>query len=314
VRFLPLLLFASLLSSVGCSKQITTGLAVDNAFRPLISPDTTVLAGAQLDAFKATPFYQRHQKSLEFPLLNASTEKLGLDPRRDLSAALISWNGRQSLFLVRGRFKPEAIEQKLTAQGLPKTRYRNYTLIGERGTVITLLKGSVAAAGSPEALRAALDRQEEGKGEIPEELQERLRSLPKGEQIWAVSRGGLPFADLPMRSDAESALSNIASYVRGTSLGIGVDTGLHLQGFISCISEQGAQRVNDALRGAIGLARLTTKDNELDLLRLYDAFQVTKDHEVVRLQADLPAELADKLFTFLPRLNGLGTGPLRSPR
>jgi len=37
----------------------------------------------------------------------------------------------------------------------------------------------------------------------------------------------------------------------------------------------------------IGLARLSTKDNELDLLRMWDAVSISKDQNVVRVQTDL---------------------------
>ncbi len=105
-----------------------------------------------------------------------------------------------------------------------------------------------------------------------------------------------------MRSDIASALSNITGFISATSFGLGFDTGAHMQAEIVCISEQGAERVRDALRGGIGLARLATKDNESDLLQAYDAIQVSQDGETVRVRADLAANLTDKLLTYLPSL------------
>ncbi len=74
--------------------------------------------------------------------------------------------------------------------------------------------------------------------------------------------------------------------------------------------EQGAQRVRDALRGGIGLARLTTKDNEADLLRLYDSIHVDQDHQLIHVRADLPPDLMDKLLARLPQLGNRFRQPL----
>jgi energy-converting hydrogenase Eha subunit G len=60
------------------------------------------------------------------------------------------------------------------------------------------------------------------------------------------------------------------------------------------------------MRGLIGLARLSTKDNELDLLRMWDAVSISKDQNVVRVQTDLPADLSDKLIAQVLALRGHG--------
>jgi hypothetical protein len=296
-------LFAVFLLAIGmgCTKRTVTGVSVDAAFRPLIPPDTKALAGIQIDRLKTTPLYRRHESSLDIPFLDASQERVGLDPRRDLSDAVIVWNGKQPLFLARGRFTPGTIEQKLSALGMQRKQYRAYTLLGSDANALTFLK-NVAVGGPIQALHGAIDLEARGEGEVPEELGERMRTLPKGDQIWAVSRGGLPFAELPMRSDYESALSNILGYVRGTSAGIGVDSGAHLEGYLTCVSEQGAKRVGDGLRAGLALGRLTTKDDQKDLLRFYDAFHVSEDKQIVHVTADLPGDLADKLLAYLPQL------------
>lgn len=114
----------------------------------------------------------------------------------------------------------------------------------------------------------------------------------------------MPGNNFPLRSDLESALSNFASFVTGTSFGLRFDAGSHLLARVICKSPEGAQRVNDAMRGLIGLARLSTKDNELDLLRLWDSVTITKDQQFVKVQADLPADLSDKLIDKLAAVRG----------
>jgi hypothetical protein len=117
-----------------------------------------------------------------------------------------------------------------------------------------------------------------------------------------VSEGGLPLAGAPIRQDLQSALSNIDGFVRGVTAGAAVDSGIDFRADFDCISNEGAQRVHDALRGGIGLARLTTDDNALDMLRLYDSVKVSKDNQQVRVSADLAGDLVDKVEAHLQQL------------
>ena len=300
--FVFVLALCSWCAGVGCSRTKTTGITVDRAFTPLISPETNLLAGFDLDDLKGTGLYQRHAQQLNFPLLDASSDRVGLDPRRDISKGVIAWNGRESVVIFRGSFKPEAVQSKLVSLGAKRNAYRSYTLLGNDKESLVFLKGAVVAAGATGALHAALDTQEKGAGEIPEELQERLRTLPKDDQIWFVSRGRLPFTESSMRSDIGSALSNIVEFIRGATAGVAVGDGMQLEADLTCISEDGAKRVRDALKGGIGLARLTTKDNELELLRFWDAFQIDQNGALVHLRADLAGDLADKMLARLPEL------------
>lgn len=315
MRFLfAVFLIADLAVGVSCRHPASTGISVDPAFRRWIPPETRVLAGADLEKLKSAPFYRRHQSSLDFPLLDASSERIGVDPRRDISEALIAWSANRPVFLIRGRFTPASVERKLEALGARRAAYKQYTLLGDPANSLVFLKRGVAAAGPTPALDAMLDLDAERGGQVPEELGARLRELPKGDQIWAVSRGGLPFTNWTMRSDYESALSNIVGYVRGTSMGAQVDTGVHFSADLTCASAQGAQRVHDALRAAVAMGRLTTKDNQQDLLRMYDAIRVDRDNDIVRVRADFPGDLADKLAGYLPELRNFAPGTWKPER
>jgi hypothetical protein len=284
-----------------CTKPGATGVSVSSVFRPLIPADTKALAAVEIDRLKASQVFQRHQNLLNVPWLDAMSERVGLDPRRDISDLLVVWNGNQAVAMARERINRETLEAKLRSLGMQPTRYKNYTLFGEDREALTFMKHGVAVAGSTQTVRAEIDLESNG-ADVPDELQARLAIIPKTDQVWAVSRGGLALGEVPMRSDIESALSNIVGYVNATSLGIGFDTGTHLQAEIVCVSNEGAQRVHDALRGGVGLARLTTRDNESDLLKLYDAIQVSQDQQTVHLRADISGDLTDKLLAYLPQL------------
>ncbi len=265
-----------------------------------------------VDKLKASPFYQHHRNDLNAPLLDAMSERIGLDPRRDISDLLIAWNGKDVVAIGRGDFNLGALESKLPSLGMRPARYRNYTIFGADREALAFLKHGIAVAGPAETVRSEIDLENNGGGGVPDELRTRLAAIPKTDQVWAVSRGGLALDRMALRSDLDSALSNIIGYVSATSLGIGLDSGTHLQAEIVCVSNEGAQRVRDALRGGIGLARLTTRDEESDLLKLYDAIQVAQDQQTVHIRADVSGELTDKLLAYLPQIRNRADQMLRA--
>jgi hypothetical protein len=303
VRFgLIVLPVAVLLVGLGCGEAPLTGVSVDPGFRRFLAPGAKALLSMDLTRLKKTALYKRHEQELAFPQLNALAERTGLDPRRDLAALLVSWDGSHPLILVRGTFTDDKLKQQLGSMGARPTLYKAHTLFGAQRDWISFPENGLAVAGSEQTLKGALDSRDAGSGRVQEDLEQRLRAIPKGSQAWEASTGGLPFAEIGMRSDLESALSNISGYVSGTSAGVNLASGANVQAEIVCVSNEGAQRVHDALRGVIGLARLSTETSKLDLLRMWDAVHVDQDGPVVHVRADLPADLVDKLIAELPKL------------
>ena len=275
-----------------CGKHLSTGVTIDSALRKFVSPDTTTLAGIDLDKLKTTDFYKRYQELLNAPLLNGMSQQAGFDPRRDLAHMLIAWDGKDMFYTANGRFAKQQIEAQLSKSTKP-TSFEGHTLFTNGNGALALLSDQVAVAGDTASVKNAIEGQSHD--DMPDELAHRLSALPKADQVWIVSRGSLPFADVHMRSDYASILSNFNGFIKGTSLGIAASSGLHIKAQIDCVSDEGAKRVNDALRGGIGLARLSTKDNQMDLLKAYDAIHVTTGPQTVYVDADLPADLVDKL-------------------
>jgi hypothetical protein len=290
--------------STGCSRNQSTGASVNSEFRSGVSPDAQTIVQIRFDQLKTTDLYRTHQQLLNLSQFNSLAQRIGLDPRRDVSSLCVVWDGKHVVLFAKGTFSKDKLEDELLAKGAQRQNYRNFSLLTRGPDSVVFPKSNLALASSTRAVQTELDLLKSDGGRVPDELQSRLAEVPTDSQIWVVSRGGLPGANYPLRSDLDSAFSNFASYVTSTSLGIRVDTGSHLLCRVYCQSAEGAQRVNDALRGLIGLARLSTKDNQLDMLRLWDAVSISKDQQVVRIQADLPADLSDKLITQVVALRG----------
>jgi hypothetical protein len=314
VKYSFALLFAavSFISSTGCSGTKHTGVSVPAIFRSAVSTDAQTLVAIELDQLKASELYKRHREQLESQQINAMSERAGLDPRRDLAKMLVVWDRKQLLLLAKGSFSPAQIEAKSVAGGAQRVSYKNFTLFARGPEAVVAPDGNLLIAGPIPAVEAALDMQSSQQGSVPDELQQRLSEVPADAQMWVVSRGGLPGTNSPLPPMLASALSNFAPFVSGTAAGMRFDSGAHLQARILCKSADGAQHVTDTMRGLVGLARLTTKDNELDLLRMWDAVSISKDDNIVRLQADLPADLADKLIAQLMTFRGRAGALLRA--
>jgi len=290
---------AAIFSANGCKRQSHTGVSVDSSFRPFVPSNVVAISGVDFDALRKTTLYQRHEAAIRAHGFDAMVERLGIDPRRDVNKFLIVWNGKQPLVMVKGRFDQETIGTKLVSLGATRTSYQEYTLFLQKNQpnqlAVGFIEGNLMLAGPLASVQEAIEAHSNGLGGIPDVLKEDLEKLPADDQIWEVSRGPL-LENIPLRQDVESALSNIATYVSRTRAGFAVASGVRFDSEIICISDAGAKRVRDAIRGSVGLARLATNNNNLDLLRLWDAVKIVQDGPIVDLSADLAPDLADTLL------------------
>lgn len=299
---LLLLCLTALLLLGSCEKSVPVGVKVDSRLASYVPSTSTLLAGVDVDSLTKSPFYKRHENQLNIQAIQGISEQIGVDPRRDLSNVLIAWSSRSPLILASGRFSADKIQPHLLSLGGKRSEYRSQTLIGTGDQVIFFPKKNVAIGGPEQDVRAVIDGKNNG---IPHAVIDRLGLVPGTDQAWIVSQG-LPLERFSMRSDVESALSNIVDYVSALNAGIGFDSGAHLQADVLCISQEDARQVHDALRGVIGFARLSTKDDQLGLLKLYDAIRVSYDQQSVHIHADLSPQMADDLIRLMSGMEKRG--------
>jgi preprotein translocase subunit SecD len=94
-------------------------------------------------------------------------------------------------------------------------------------------------------------------------------------------------------------MANILQSLRSvntTTLGMDLSNGFRVTAEVNCNTERDAKFVHDLLKGVIGLGRLNTPDNQPQMLRLYDAIEVTQQQTRTQVKADIPQELADKFL------------------
>jgi hypothetical protein len=166
---------------------------------------------------------------------------------------------------------------------------------------LLFMNSSTALAAKPSMLHSILDRRGIGVGGAPPALAARIKSIPAQGQIWIAALG--PFKNFDMPLPGSSSLSmptqvfqTLESVVAFADLRAGCD----ISATAVCGAEQDAKRLHDALRGIIGMGRLSTPDNQPDLLRFYDSVKVEQQQGEVRVRIQISLELLDKLIQSLP--------------
>lgn len=298
------------LAALGCRSAEQTALRVDPALAALVSSDVVLLAGVKMDALRATPVYKTWVSGMAQPFLDSLADRLGLDPRKDLWELLIASDGKQTLIMARGKFGPMGMEPKIGRQGAQRTPYKGYTLIGDERSALVFMNSSTAAAGPAPALRTLIDRR--NRGGSPSSLLGRVRTLPAGNQIWAVTSSAAAFAHEVPASGNWAGLRKIVEMLGASTAVADLRSGLKLAATGLCRNEKDARTLSDALRGLIGLARLTNPDNQPELLRAYDGIRVEQNRQTVSFTAEIPQELLDLLIARF-RQGGLPGATRRQP-
>lgn len=284
---------------VGCGSKPPVGLHADAVLQKYVPTDTTMLAGVEVEKVEQSPLYQHLQGQLNPEHVNEVVQHLGFDPRKDVTAVLIASNGRDTVALARGKFPVQQLEEKFEQRHMRRSKYKGHEFFEDGRHAVSFLRKDVMAAAEVPSMKRLVDH---AGGGVPEALQARLAKLRKDATVWVVSDGGLPLMGVRLQQNVESALSNIRGYITGVTAGAAFDDGAHFQGDVDCISPEGAQRVHDALRGGIGLARLATNDNAMEMLRLYDSINVDKSDKQVKVSADIAGSLIEKIWRRLPQM------------
>jgi hypothetical protein len=232
------------------------------------------------------------------PLLEEFEQQTGLDPRKDLSEFLVCSNGKNALLLARGKFRVADLEARFKSKGVTPENYKGHALFGDQRAAVTFLDSSTAAAGPSAELRALIDRtggQAGSKGVgLPPQLRDLLRTLPEGDQVYAALTGGVENLNLPL--PREGNMGNILDAlksVESATLGMNLSKGIDAAAVVNCKTDGDAKFVHDLVRGLVGFGRLNTPDNKPEMLKLYDAIQVTQKQSQTKVTADVPEELAD---------------------
>lgn len=290
-----LVAIAALIALAACQPRQSASLHVSPALESLVPADTVMVLGINLSAIRNTDVYQKLTARIPLLQLDQFAKETGLDPRKDLSEILVCSNGKSALLLVRGKFRAADLGARLKSNGFESSDYKGRAVFANGTTTLTFLDDSTAAAGTVAEIHALIDRPG-GRG-LPIPLRDLLRTLPANEQVYAALTGGIGNLNLPL--PREGNLGNVMQALRGVdtaTLGMDLSKGFDAIAVVNCSTERDAKFVHDLLRGLIGFGRLNTPDNQPDLLKLYDAIEVSQKQAETKVTADVPQDLADKFL------------------
>jgi hypothetical protein len=286
---LSLILLASL-TTVGCH-------SADGGLERFIPADTIALARMRMDQVRTTPLYQKLRTQKRLSELDDLKARTGFDPTRDVSELLVASNGKQTVTMARGQFAPSDPDAK-------KTAYKGYTLYAHGDGAYVLIDNSTAIAGTQAAVRAAIDQFKSGAGRPGiKSLLARAHALPPQAQIWAVADNPEAFAGLASGNTAGN-FNKIFGQIDHVSFTADLRNGLAAVATADCRTEPDAKSLGDAIRGIIGLGKLSVPQGQTDLIRLYDSVQVDQTQTSVKVRANIAPDLTDKLLQLTDTARG----------
>jgi hypothetical protein len=296
-----LLILSGTIYLAGCSSKLGPAQRVDPALATLLPSDTVFLSGVRVEALRATPVYKKHEQQFQ-KQLDEFGSKAGIDARKDLWEILAASNGKDSLVFARGKFSQMGLEPKLEREGAKRFSHKGYTLIGSEENAVAFLNPTTAAMGRTAGLRAMLDTKDQPKGGNVQTLLEHVQKLPSG-QIWIAGMGGGRNLPVPPSSNLDN-LNRMVQSVQRFGAVAQLDTGLKVNGEAVCSTDADAKQIHDAMRGLIGIGRLSTPENQPEMLRFYDAVKVSQEKNTVRIGAELTAEMLDIAVRMMERNPG----------
>ena len=286
----------ALTAMVGCTKAPPAGPRIDPALAGWIPQDTAMMAGVRVEALERTPVYQRFLAHRTLPQVDDFSERVGINPRKDLWELLYVSNGKSSAVLGHGMFSDEG-EPKLQQRGDNRFNYKGFNLVGNERSAILLINQTVLAMGDTDELRAMVDAHEKAAGPPPA-MAALLARMSASAQVWATYGGGavrLPF-------DMSGNLSNvnkILSLIQTGTLYLDLSTGLAGVDEGTSVTDQDAEQLEGGLKAMIGLGRLSTSAKQPELLMVWDGLRPTRENREVKLQIDEPEHTMDTLLNLV---------------
>jgi hypothetical protein len=293
----------------GCGTAQTGTERIDPTLVTLVPGDSVFLADVKMDALRATPSYKKWIANRPAAPLDDLARQTGLDLRKDLWELLVISNGQRTAVLARGKFSVNGAEPRLDRPGVTRMPYKGQTLIGNDQGAVTFLNTGVAVAGRPDAVRWIIDQRGRSSG-LPPALRDKVAQIPAGNQMWLASAGGFGTLqkDLPQTGNLAN-IGKVISMLESVTAAADMRSGLKLAVNGVCRNEQDAKSLSDAVRGLVGIGRLSTPDNQSELLRAYDGIKVEQQQRSVLVNAAIGPELVDSLFERFSQMQKPRTAP-----
>jgi hypothetical protein len=288
------LTISALAMLAACSRPAPVGPKIDPALITLMPPDTVLAAGARVETIVQTPLFQKYLAELNVGPVDDFARETGMDPRKNLWELLLVFDGKHRAILGRGRFGDQ-MEAKLERDGASRMPYKTFNLLGSEQLAVVFLNDTTAAVGDAPSLRALIDSRASAHG-APPAIAERMKDIPSNAQLWAVYTGNIAamLSNLPPLEGNLANLNRLAAALQGLSVYADLRTGVDAQLHGVYSTDADAKTARDALKALMGFARLSTRSDQPDMLRIYDGITVTQETRDLHIAVAEPQDLVDR--------------------
>lgn len=270
--------------------------AADPSLWQLIAPDAAVLIGINVGRIKSSTIGRSIVPQMQptDEALKKMVELTGFDPLRDLEEVLIAVppgkNQGRGLVLLRGSFEASRLlelaklgDARLTAfQGIQIA-----TIQQQDPFALACLSNTLALAGDPESVRAAIARRS-SPSRLNPALQAKASQLSATYDFWLAAL--TPVADLAgevpdpkLSGMAGEMLKSIKQASGGIKLGTKLEVSLELE----TRSDKDALALRDVLKFVAGMALTQAKPMPANAL---DSLKLTAEGPTVKLQLEIPEQ------------------------
>ena len=145
-------------------------------------------------------------------------------------------------------------------------------------------------------------------GGVPPALRGLLRGIPAQNQIFGAGLGSaIPAPDaMPQPGN----LVNVVKALQTWTLAADLRSSVKMQVDGVYKTEADAKQIHDALRGLLGIARLSTPSDAPEMLRVWDGIQITMEKATLHVSTDISADLVEKAVERVRRKGTPGRSPL----
>lgn len=299
--FLGLVLLAFIAVKVLVKPSDDDPVKIDPALMVLVPPETQLLMGIRVKEITKTPVYTiLRQKKLLEPL-EEFVARTGIDPEKQLYEMLVTFDGEESLVLARAKFNEEAaLEPDIKGPGMQRFDHGGRMFIGNEQFAIAFVNSSTAMLGTTAYLRKIVDRLNAGTLGMPPYFAEQQRQITRANYVWMITRGLTPEmrAYLPAQGNAANLL-RLLDGLEGSRVAVDLRNDIVIRAHAAMNSPEAAEQLASALKGLAGLARLTTSNENLDLLKVYDSLETkvtgTNIDASIRIAEAQVAKVAESL-------------------
>ncbi len=281
---LALILLAYVVMKITVKPSDTDPVKIDPALAVLVPPETQMLVGIRAKEITKTPVYSLLRERRLLEPLESFVERTGITPEKQLYELLVTFDGNESLILARAKFHEEsALEPDIKGPGMQRFDHGGRMFIGNPQFAIAFVNATTAMMGSTPYLRQTIDRLNDGKLGIPEYFSAEQQLIPRTNYLWMVTRGLTPEmrAYIPEQGNAAN-LARMLRGMQGSRVMVDLRSDVIVSAQATMDNPESAKQMASALKGLAGLARLTTPNDQLDLLEVYDSLQAEATENQVK--------------------------------